>query len=228
VRHRWAAGHQHAVASRALLWDSIRYRVRRLVSIPARARHQGPNPVPAWDRLATVRIRRCRDPQVQYDLPARAIALAVEIPDTVGRQIRRRRTEVGLETRRDLARRLPVDRVRLMAVPHLRIVAACRPTAEGLRLRTAADGLPEAAATAPVHPRTTAVVVHPLITAAAVGPPPTMVVEAAVRPTVVGAVAVTPPAVVTEDIAKQITSYESKAPLDPGRRLSYDLDQSIR
>jgi hypothetical protein len=55
-----------------------------------------------------------------------------------------------------------------------------------------------------------------------------MVVEAAVRPTVVGAVAVTPPAVVTEDIAKQITSYESKAPLDPGRRFSYDLDQSIR
>lgn len=57
-----------------------------------------------------------------------------------------------------------------------------------------------------------------------------MVVEAAVRPTVVGAVvaAVTPPAVVTEDIAKQITSYESKAPLDPERRFPYDLDQSTR
>jgi hypothetical protein len=102
-----------------------------------------------------------------------------------------------------------VDRVRHTAVPHLRIVAACRPTAEVLRLRTAADGLPEvAAATAPVRPRTTAVVVHPLITAAVVGPPPTMAAVAAVRPTVVGAVvaAVTPPAVVTEDIAKQITS----------------------
>jgi hypothetical protein len=57
-----------------------------------------------------------------------------------------------------------------------------------------------------------------------------MAAVAAVRPTVVGAVvaAVTPPAVVTEDIAKQITSYESKAPLDPGRRFSYDLDQSTR
>lgn len=90
-----------------------------------------------------------------------------------------------------------------MAVPRLRIAAACPPTAEVLRLHTAADGLPEVAATAPVHPRTTA---------AAVGPPPTMVVEAAVRPTVVAeAVAVIPPAVVTEDIAKQITSWRVKS-----------------